>query len=271
MPTIAAFDIGVKNLALCVAEFDASGALVNILRWSNLNLLAGGIDSQTLTRCGCGGPASWKHTPDNILFCKRCAKKPGGFPTFPVNDLSGNTVNAWRTWGIKHGLEGVKLMSKTALMAKAAESFLMPYTPPKSGDKSLQTILAGMETCLDAELPFLAKADHVLMENQPCTFAPKMKSIQIMLFTLVSHRLNHMVKDKTISVDFVHAGRKTAGDAIAAGKKHKGARKIAGIARVETLLSVLGNDAWTTWFRSQAKRDDVADAMLMCADACAKS
>jgi len=264
MPTIAAFDIGVKNLALCVAEFDSSGTLLNILRWNNLNLLAGGADSQSQTRCVCGGPASWTDI-SGTLFCKRCAKKPGVRPTFPVTDLSGNSVNAWRTWGIKHGLASVKSMTKKALMAKAAESFLMPYVPPKSGGKSLQTILAGMETCLDAELPFLAKADHVLMENQPCSFAPTMKSIQIMLFTLVSHRLKHA--DKNIPVVFVHAGRKTAGDAIAAGKEHKRARKIAGIARVETLLAGLGSETWTAWFHAQAKRDDVADAMLMCADA----
>jgi len=263
--TIAAFDLGIKNLSYCVAEFDVSGSLVAVSRWANLNLLADGAESQTQTRCGCGGPASWIDRPAVKLLCKKCAKKSAK----PVIDVSGTKLADWRTWATTGPLgidaKEAKKLSKATLEERAATIRLMPYKAPKAKGVSLQAILVGMEKCLDAELVHLALASRIRIENQPSEFAPHMKSIQMMLFTLIDHRLRRE-HAWTGAIEFANASVKTRGADVAAGKENKRARKLAGIAKVAATLTDAGATAQLTWWQSQAKQDDLADAFLMCLD-----
>ena len=104
MPVIAAFDLGIKNLSYCVAEFDGSGGLVTVRRWANLNLLADGAESQSQTRCGaCAGPASWSDRVAGAeglkLWCKKCVKK-GAAGAKPVLELTAKAPKLadWRVW-----------------------------------------------------------------------------------------------------------------------------------------------------------------------------
>jgi hypothetical protein len=269
MVTLASFDLGIKNLSYCVASFDASGGLVSVDRWENLNLLADGQSSQSQTRCVCGGPASFQDRVAGRLQCKKCAKKSAK----PILDLSGSTLAAWRSWVPLQGALGLtaaaaKKMSKTALEEKAAAVYLMPYKAPKAKGVSLQTILQGMETCLTTELPWLAKASRIRIENQPSEFAPHMKSIQIMLFTLIDHRLR-VEHGWTGTIEFANAGVKTRGcEAAGTGKDAKRSRKLAAIAKVAATLAGAGPAAAAklAWWSAQAKQDDLADAFLMCLD-----
>jgi hypothetical protein len=263
MQTIGAFDLGIKNLSYCVATFDASGSLISVDRWQNLNLLADGASSQSQTRCSCGGPASFQDA--GVLLCKKCAKKAAK----PILDISGSTLAAWRAWSCGPlGLTPTeaKRLSKTELMGRAAAIRLMPYKAPKAKGVSLQSILVGMEACLTAELPWLAAAQRIRIENQPSEFAPHMKSIQIMLFTLLDHRLR-TEKGWTGSIEFANASVKTRGTAAETGKDGKRSRKLAAIAKV---TATLGPGAQLTWWSSQAKQDDLADAFLMCLDGATK-
>jgi len=265
MNTIAAFDLGIKNLSYCVATFDASGALVAIPRWANLNLLADGADSQSQTRCTCGGPASWQDVPAETLLCKKCAKKSAKSPL----ELEGKALADWREWGLAHGITDAKRLTKKALEAKAAEIRLMPYKAPKAKGVSLQAILAGMEKCLTAELSRpdgLVEAPRIRIENQPSEFAPHMKSIQIMLFTLLDHRLR-TEKGWTGTITFANASVKTRGTDAGTGKDAKRSRKQAAITKVADLLTKAGCTADLAWWKAQAKQDDLADALLMCLDA----
>ena len=266
--TIASFDLGIKNLSYCVATFDASGSLVTVDRWANLNLLADGATSQSQTRCAgiCGGPASFCDRSVDRLLCKKCAKKSAK----PVLDLSGTTLAAWRTWAQSPPLSltaaDAKKLTKTALEERAAAIRLMPYTAPKAKGVSLQTILVGMEACLTAELGFLATASRVRIENQPSEFAPHMKSIQIMLFVLIDHRLRTEY-GWAGSIEFVNAGVKTRGCATAGtGKDAKRSRKLAAITKVTETLGRAAQTEKLSWFSAQAKQDDLADAFLMCID-----
>ena len=271
MQTIASFDLGIKNLSYCVATFDASGALVAINRWANLNLLADGADSQSQTRCSvlvagrvCGGPASYQD--QGKLLCKKCAKKAAK----PILDISGTKLCDWRSWITCKGTlaaSEAKKATKVAIEALAAQTYLMPYKAPKAKGVSLQTILVGMEACLTAELTYLATASRIRIENQPSEFAPHMKSIQIMLFTLLDHRLR-AEKGWTGTIEFANAGIKTRGCADAGtGKDAKRSRKLAAIAKVTGSLGVAPEQL--AWWQAQAKKDDLADAFLMCLDAAA--
>jgi hypothetical protein len=263
MQTIASFDLGIKNLSYCVASFNQS-TLVEIHRWANLNLLAGGADSQSQTRCACGGPASFHNL--GVLLCRKCAKKSAK----PLLELTDTKLPAWRTFAQEVlGLSGpeVRKMSKVAIQEKAAQVRLMPYKAPKAKGVSLQILLASMEICLDAEMDYIAKASRIRIENQPSEFAPHMKSIQIMLFTLLDHRLR-TEKGWTGTMEFVNAGVKTRGTAAGVGKDAKRSRKLAAIAKVVEILTKSGTigASFLTWWQAQSKQDDLADAFLMCLD-----
>jgi hypothetical protein len=273
MYTVAAFDLGIKNLSYCVATFDdLSGSLQEIKAWANLNLLADGAASQSQTRCSslvagkvCGGPASFQDVPQAKLLCKKCAKKSAK----PVLDLSGSKLAEWRDWASHRlGLSAAeaKKASKASLMEKAGAIRLMPYKAPKVKGVSLQQILIGMEACMDTELPRLAEADVIRIENQPSEFAPHMKSIQIMLFTLIDHRIRKE-HGWTGTIEFANAGVKTRGTDAGVGKDAKRSRKLAGIAKVSTVLDPVAAAAEKlAWWKAQAKQDDLADAFLMCLD-----
>jgi hypothetical protein len=271
--TVASFDLGIKNLSYCVASFDASGSLTSIDRWANLNLLADGADSQSQTRCGCGGPASWQDRVGGSLWCKKCVKKgKGGKPTL---EFTGTKLAEWRTWASEGPLAipvtEAKKLTKTILEERAAIIRLMPYKAPKAKGVSLQQLLIGMEHCLDGELPYLSTAHRIRLENQPSEFAPHMKSIQIMLFVLIDHRLRKEF-GWTGTMEFVNASVKTRGlDSAGVGKEAKRSRKLAGIQRVSSVLTKDGPfspfHTKLTWWQAQAKQDDLADAFLMCLDA----
>lgn len=274
MTTVASFDLGIKNLSYCVASFDASGSLSQINRWANLNLLADGADSQSQTRCSCGGPASWQDRIGGGLWCKKCVKKgKGGKPTL---EFTGTKLADWRTWAAEGPLAipatEAKKLTKTVLEERAAVIRLMPYKAPKAKGVSLQQLLVGMEHCLDGELQFLATADRIRLENQPSEFAPHMKSIQIMLFVLIDHRLRKEFGWNG-TMEFVNASVKTRGlDSAGVGKEAKRSRKLAGIQRVTEILEARPVFAEKlAWWKSQAKQDDLADAILMCLDAIPKA
>jgi hypothetical protein len=150
-------------------------------------------------------------------------------------------------------------------MEKAGAIRLMPYKAPKVKGVSLQQILVGMEACMDTELPRLAAADVIRIENQPSEFAPHMKSIQIMLFTLIDHRLRKE-HGWTGTIEFANAGVKTRGTDAGVGKDAKRSRKLAGITKVADVLGRAGQAEKLVWWKSQAKQDDLADAFLMCLD-----
>jgi hypothetical protein len=273
--TICSFDLGIKNLSFCVATFDASGGLVSIRRWANLNLLADGADSQSQTRCGfagCGGPASWQlpATAGGGLLCKRCVGK-GRNGTVPPLEIAGGKLGVaeLRNWALVHASTvDVRGFKKPALLELAASRRLMPYKPPKAKGVSLQAVLAGMDAALDAELAAIATASRVRIENQPSEFAPHMKSVQMMLFALLTHRLQRE-HSWTGVVEFANAAVKTRGAGIAAGKSTKKDRKAAGISKVTGVLTAAGGAVAShlAWWSGQAKKDDLADAFLMCLDA----
>jgi hypothetical protein len=276
--TIASFDLGIKNLSYCVASFDISGTLVAVKRWANLNLLADGAESQSQTRCGkCAGPASWCDRPsdgDLKLWCKKCVKKGAAGTKIPLElTAKAPKLADWRAWapeGLGITETEAKRLTKTVLEERASAIRLMPYKAPKAKGVTLQALLAAMETCMDAELTHLAAADRIRLENQPAEFAPHMKSIQIMLFTLIDHRLRSEY-GWVGTMEFASAGVKTKGTGAGTGKDAKRSRKLAGIQRVTNILKAAGEAgvAHLTWWSAQAKQDDLADALLMCCDAVA--
>lgn len=256
---ILSFDLGIRNLAFCLA--DVSGTNFSVVDWNNYDLLAG-TDSQTASRCSCGGPPSWSDISGNLL-CKRCVKAKktalGGLPKevkLNIKDLKGLATK--ESWGL-----GGKA-KKEDYICECSKRYLLPYIKPKNTIKTdLNIILMAIEAFLDKYIEAFSKAVEIRIENQPVFDAPTMKSVQIILFTLLSHRLRSE-KNWGGRIAFVHASKKTeeaADDVEAAGGDYK-ARKDTAEALVKVKLA--GSEKWMDFFLSKKKRSDLADCFLMC-------
>lgn len=278
------FDMGIRNLAYCLMSHTSAGGEWTIEAWDNVDLLSGGVSAQDARRCiACSSPAAWEDCSKKELWCKACAtgvrrkKTATRIPTLPALPC-GLTVKDLRPLGIEKGWADKKT-KKEDLLQKAATHYLMPWRAPKATHPSLAHIRRQMDAWLDRMLPTFAKATLIRLENQPVMKGPTMKSIQMMLFTLLGHRLEreHAWRGEIV---FVHAGVKTrsaldaeeepaieveATDADAeAGKAYRARKKTA---EVETLAALVARGptaaTWKAWFEGRSKKSDLADAFLM--------
>jgi hypothetical protein len=287
--------MGIRNLAYCLVRHKADKSWT-ITHWNNIDLLEGGIASQDSKKCSaCTSPAAWIHTGDSSRWCKGCAtgvrrKKTATLrPTLPCLPC-GLTVKPLRELALTGDWPNAKKAKKEDLTAMAASRYLMPWKPAKATDSSLMTILRAMDTWLDTVLPTFASATLIRLENQPVMKGPTMKSVQMILFTLLSHRL---VREHawTGSIEFVHAGTKTrAAEATAAaavpatavpanvivstvpvvattkeeGAAYRARKKTAEAEAVEVLTKAGASAAaWLAFFNGKSKKSDLADALLM--------
>lgn len=285
------FDMGIRNLAFCLMEH-AADKTWKILAWDNVDLMAGGQSSQTSRQCcACSTSASWCFG-ELELWCKACAtgvrrkKTATRIPSKPALSC-GQTVKELRELATKHGWD--KKAKKDELLRLVSETYLLPWKAPKTSKASLQQIRKQMDIWLTGMLPIFAKATLIRLENQPVMKGPTMKSIQIMLFTLLAHRLETELNWKG-EIVFVHAGTKTkhssaviapseisekeetallSAEGVEAAEAEAGAayRERKKDAEQQTLVALdavgISQVHWRTFFLSRSKKSDLADAFLM--------
>ena len=257
-----------------------------ILAWDNVDLLEGGASAQDSNKCACGGSAKWID-PSGVRWCAGCAtgirrkKTATTRPTLSVLPC-GVTVKELRALAVAGEWPDAKKAKKDDLVAHAGTRYLMPWKPKKAMGVSLTVLLRAMDTWLNSVLPTFASASLIRLENQPAMSNPTMKSVQIMLFTLLSHRL---LKEHgwTGAIEFVHAGTKTKGTATATatetvpvtgtatggtaegtneGAAYRARKKTAETETIDALTRA-GASTWLTYFQSKTKKSDLADAFLM--------
>ncbi len=273
------FDMGIRNLAYCVIEH-ISDKEWNVKAWDNVDLLEDGKSAQDAKKCGaCNSVAKWNG--EGLRWCNACAtgvrrkKTASKIPTLPTLPSSASSVKGLRALAIEKGMPDAKKAKKEALLSWLGERYLMPWKPEKAGNVTLQVIVRKMDTWLDSVLPTLSTASLIRLENQPVMKGPTMKSVQIMLFTLLSHRLVRDYDWKG-ALEFVHAGVKTRGARVPAPSVDTPAnelkdseayrqRKQTAESEVERLLTEHGSGAatWLAFFKGRTKKSDLADAFLM--------
>jgi hypothetical protein len=188
-------------------------------------------------------------------------------------------VKGLRPLAVADGLENAKKAKKEELVAWATARYLVPWKAAKAMDTSLTTLRKAMDTWLSAVLPTFASASLIRLENQPVMKGPTMKSVQMILFTLLGHRLEKE-HGWTGSLEFVHAGTKSKDSAApvpitnvvvdaaataAAPKDAEGAayRNRKKTAEADAVKHLVGNPEWLRFFNGRSKKSDLADAFLM--------
>jgi hypothetical protein len=278
------FDMGIRNLAYCLIRHETDKTW-NVVAWDNVDLLEGGVSAQGAKKCiGCDAAASWI-SHNGKKWCKACAtrvrvkKSAREKPEHPTIPCTLN-VSELRGLAAAGGVTEVKKMKKDALLKWAAERYLMPWKPAKAMDSSLGVVLAAMDKWLDSNLPIFAAATLIRLENQPVMKGPTMKSVQMILYTLLSHRLAREHR-WTGRIEFVHAGVKTRGaakkaptvgtidlsGAVTTTEDGKAYRERKASAEAETIKRLtergLPVATWLTYFQGKSKKSDLADAFLM--------
>jgi hypothetical protein len=288
------FDMGIRNLAYCLIKHE--GDAWNVVAWDNIDLLEGGLTAQDAKKCcACSSPAKWLG-PDTKRWCQACAtgvrrkKTATEKPVLPILSCALN-VKDLREVATAGGFSDAKKAKKDELLAWVSQRYLMPWKPAKAMDSSLSTIRKAMDTWLNSVLPTFASATLIRLENQPVMKGPTMKSVQMILFTLLGHRLERE-HGWTGSIEFVHAGTKTKGkeptaasidravpvvpttvpasaSAEPAATENEGAayrlRKKTAETEVVDVLTKAGPRAasWLSFFTGRSKKSDLADAFLM--------
>jgi len=276
--SILAFDIGIKNLAWCCASKNITEAKTTIHGWANENLITGGTADSDATdnQCEtCSKKASYTHAATNKNYCvKHCP------PLTPaLRDLSGNLLKKLPKLDILKALASrmnaakEDLKNKNTVTAFLQARLCFPKVAAVAVKKvDLEKIHDGIRSVIMKNKEIFGSASQILLENQPVYKNPVMKSVQMMLFATLRDLLHPIPK-----VRLVHAGRKTevVGDAaelIAKGDKGYSDRKSHTEMKVSEGLQkgtikmacTDGRDA--TWFRSQAKKSDLADCLCMVMD-----
>ncbi len=306
MVVTLAFDLGIKNLAYCLLkQKDPINISDNhtIIDWNNINLLEGGISSQSSNRCkGCNGPGHFKG--EGFVWCKGCSsgirrpKKATCKPTLPI--LPGCTNKKLPKLLDLRRLAGpdYKKSSREDVEKYLSGLYLMPYIPPKAKAPAMYEIFKNMTAWLDSKLSDFKQADVIKIENQPVMTNPVIKSVQMILFTLLWEKLTKTYDWKGL-IQFVHAKVKTEKlvegetsdkvithvkpeeideeeEALLLEEDNKDSKKIVTksdkynerkkAAEDETekiLKSVNESEKWIKFFKDQTKKSDLADCLLM--------
>jgi hypothetical protein len=267
---ILAFDIGIKNLAWCCADVGADK--VRVKGWSNENLITGGTaetDSAQGKCLQCSHKAAFWHIPTEKGYCSRHCP-----PLTPaLRDLSGNLIRGkMPQMGVlkeiaqRSGADKKDVKTKAAAIEFLEKRYCFPKAPaPKVKKVELEDLHDGIRAVCQRNKELFGSCSEILLENQPVLKNPVMKSVQMMLFAT----LRDVLQPNPPKVRLVHAGRKTEG--ATKGDEGYSERKGASEEMVKKGLSVGGKILMEchsqAWFLEQTKKSDLADCLVMCADA----
>ena len=143
---ILSFDIGIKNLAYCIIEYNKDNKTTKIIKWDIINLLEDEVDC--LKCCGI--------LKNNSLCNKNCKK-------YIIDSCN-----------IKKGYCGTHIKKITDKI----------YTEKKinANKININILIDKLVKNLDYILLDINDVDDILIENQPALKNPKMKTIQIALY-----------------------------------------------------------------------------------------
>lgn len=256
MTTVAAFDIGIKNLAFCMMEPSKS-----IKAWENVNILATSEEAAAAPTCSrCTIKAKW--TSAGEPFCKRhltlkpLADTATGKPYSKVP-----AVNILKTFTTAKG-------KREVLLADISKSWALPIEVVRRKSaihESLTTLHDGIRRCIEERWTVFSCVNLFLLENQPVLKNPTMKSVQILLFATI--RDCFLSRGMVAPVmRLVHAGKKTAGIVEdEGGDAGYAARKSGSEARAMAFCTAEA-PTWLPTIRDAKKKSDLADALCMCLD-----
>lgn len=267
-----ALDIGIKNLAYCVATKEGEKVLVK--HWSLVNLTDLN-QTQQKPMCQCGKPAKasiqggfvcGRHLKTNVQIYDETTGKP---------ITKQPTIQQLQTILRLKGLD-TKGQRPVLLSRASSAGVALPLVKVKSVASfadNTSRLHDAIRDWITRDWAILKDVSHIYIEHQPVLKNPVMKTVQILIFATLRERLLAITQIPTATqpmFHFVHAGKKVKGAAVGdAGYKD---RKAGGEARVIDYMSKFTEanrvqQEWYAWWQGQNKKDDLADTLCMLLDA----
>lgn len=257
------WDIGIKNLSYCIIDEE-----YNIIDWNIVNLLEYEEEVKVKHECSilkkngdkCEKKVSHIDYTENIndidsrkYFCKTHSKKKIDIKEI---DMCYN-CNSKAKFILDNNIFSCKLHSKD----KNIKEKICTNKTNKTNKIDLDILGKNMINKLDNNKLFL-DVDYVLIENQPVLKNPRMKSIQMMLFTYF------LIKKPLITIKFVSASSKLEFkinneeiEKINKIKNKYNKRKKLSIEYCKHFIN--SNECDFNFFINFKKKDDLADAYLL--------
>jgi hypothetical protein len=273
MPSVLAFDIGIKNLAWCLMEVDAQKR-PQIISWENYNLLQDveGAKAEATTCSHCKAKAFYWSDDHTKFSCKRHV--PTSRPVLldeakkPVTKIPGVAVLRALAKAAGHD---AKKMTKDELLTFVSQQNSLPLgkeaKATKTKEVGMNELYDGIRSAVRAHMTDFLQAERVQLENQPAYKNPVMKTVQCFLFAALREAFYASGRTPP-AFELVHAKKKVSyedkGDEGYAERKDNSKQK------VEEVLQKAGTTHANTWlakFKAHKKRDDMADGFCMCLNA----
>jgi len=277
---LISYDVGIKNLAYCVLEYDDKNTL-SILDWNVLSLLEQEAPDKQCNQTNpgknkkaaptpCGKIAKYQKTGQ--CYCDKHAKKcafivPTKKHTKPhLKKLKVPELEQLLKSLFLFGSENQAKPKKDEIVDKIAAFYdkqcLEPIVKKKAenaGDADLILIGKRLKQVLNAS-PITPTLTHVIIENQISPIATRMKTLQGML---TQYYIDHIENVDITFVSSVHKLKQFV--AIKTGEQEKTSykdHKVSGIDYCSRILQQ--NPGFSAWLPKldTKKKDDLADCFL---------
>jgi hypothetical protein len=277
---IVSFDIGIKNLAYCMGDFNEETKELFVEEWDIINLIEDELNAQQ--KCShisrnrpykpCSKFAIFKTANEKEFYCKAHKKNHTNNPNYHCKIVK-------HTGGEKCYEDGCKKTSKYNVngglycpghkckLDKHFKQFKLKKNKTiKCNEYPINKIADKMITVMDGKYQHLLNCDLVLLELQPALAAPKMKSVSNYLSMWFRMRGKHdKVNGSNIhTVSYYRATNKLEfnKDNTNDNKNTYKDRKKTGIKNVNDYFDSINDIENKEKFNTHKKKDDLADALL---------
>ncbi len=280
MVRFVSMDIGIKNLAFCLAEFNEETKKLFIEEWEIINLIEDELNAQQ--KCShiskmrpyrpCKHFAIWKTTNEKEFYCKAHKKNHTNNPNYHckiekhkgVEKCYDDECKKTSKYNVNGGLY---CPSHKVKLEKHFKQFKIKKNKTiKCNEYPINKIADKMITVMDSKYQHLLNCDLVLLELQPALAAPKMKSVSNYLSMWFRMRGKHdKVNGSNIQkVLYYRATNKLEfnKDNTTDNKNTYKDRKKTGIKNVNDYFDSINDTENKEKFNTHKKKDDLADALL---------
>ena len=249
---LISFDIGTKNLALCVLDGRA------IKLWHVLDLV-----TQQIPPCatdGCKRPIKFSQN-DNV-YCKMCAKSKPEYHTlleFTRGNIRSKKLAELREILNIHNIDPPRIKQQCVLRCQQLidEMKMLPLVEKKTQKPKLPAIglklMTGLDACLAEGGISHSDITAAVIENQVGPIASTMKAVQGMV-------TQYCIMRDITDVEYVSAVNKLK--PYTTKKLTYKQRKKLAVDTTKGLLEKEGTHELQTIFEASKKKDDLADAYL---------
>ena len=262
------WDIGIKNLSYCLMDDK-----MNIIDWEVIDISG---ENKIEHFCGviqknkkiCNKKATFYNSNDKKFYCNRHSK-----------DFKENIIDI-KNIKCSHKMPNGKICSRNIVFNSNikfvgfcrlhSKHHLEKQLQEIKKDKgALDSISINLIKMLD-DRPQLLNVDVITIENQPAFKNPKMKSIQMIIYTyfLIRGKVDVKLDSYIDRILFLSASnklkvkfdsKKKIDDSIDIKNKYKKNTELAKLYCKEFLKE----ESWINFFNNNKKRDDLADTFLM--------